>query len=249
MRASQLTENDKPDAFDILASQYKWVTAAELKSAIKLLSNMPTTDIKDWELDIREILTDKMLRDLSGAVGDKSIIMIDGYSSSSDAKENGEFEFYVFNQHDSIGTQPGMFPNATTSYFSYTNVLQILKLALSNIKKQSLPSLRADMGVPATQTQAAPAPAESANKLKNTRTYKKIQKEVLAQFVDEVIDIFPSVNGTEPTMELSVDPEYVFANALTDALFYAWTMHVSFPAIHPGCVYDYLRDGDKTMLV
>lgn len=249
MRASQLTEQEKPDAFDILNSQFKWVTATVLKSAIKMLSKKPTTNVEDWELDIHQILSHYILRDFSGHAGANQILLLDIWSSSSDNKEPGEFEFYVFNADDNIGKSSGHYPGATSSYFRVADVLNIMKVALAHINKQSLQSLRADIGGHVDQSQDGRPTEEPANKLKNTRIYKKLQKVVYEQFRDDVVDVLIGVNDVDLTMEPSNDPEFVFANGVTDALFYAWSIHVNIEGIRPGCVYDYMLSGSKDLLV
>jgi len=92
------------------------------------------------------------------------------------------------------------------------------------------------------------AVAAPTNKALNGRKYKSIRKAVVAAFDEQVVSMLGEVAGKELSLDVATEEGCVFADNVTDAMFYAWSCNFKHEAVSEGCIYDYLASGDKNLL-
>lgn len=118
-------------------------------------------------------------------------------------------------------------------YLPADSALTFLTTALTHLDQQ----------VPApavTEVDISPALA--------TPEYAAIRKKVVADFDNQVVSMLGDVAGQPLALAAANQGGVVFADKLTDAMFFAWSCNYKHAAILEECVYDYLQSGDVALL-
>lgn len=120
-------------------------------------------------------------------------------------------------------------------YLPAEQALSFLKNVLANINKQ----------VPEFSHNLEPI---QTNKNMNDRKYKSIYEKVVSDFNEQVVSLLEKVDGNNLSLNEAISKGDVFADKMTDAMFFAWSCNYKHDEVAEGCIYDYLASGDKCLL-
>jgi hypothetical protein len=214
------------NAINDLIATNSFVTAALLAKAIEVvksaLSAPADTEDRQEILDrVYEHIDQMLVRDFSGevTVDTDDLILI-----CKNAFEPYDMAVELYSQNGDV----------CFYYLDAEAALRFLSAALANIGKQVA-------NPHANQT----APIKKAL---TTRKYKTIYKAVIDTFNSQVVDMLGQVADKDLSLEAATQDGDVFADKVTDALFFAWAYNHEHPAIAKGCVYDYIASGDGALL-
>lgn len=216
------------NAIDQMIKQHIFATAKDLKAAIALVKKA----VKAKDSSAAQELLDKahseldcmLVRDFSG----------EATSNPMDVVEIVKNAFVYDDFAVEVTHTDGI---SEFIYLPAASALVLLQSALANIDQQVVGGILPSAGRP------GPAAKHDDN------TYQRIAEEVLFQFDGDVVTMLPNPQtGDDLDTTLATNGKNVFADTLTDALFFAWCCRASFPEINQGRVYDYLMTGAEDLL-
>jgi hypothetical protein len=221
---------NKMNALDTILKNSEFAKADAIKAAIVLVEKACKEKNKKEQQNLLDqahgLLDLSLVRDFSGLAthsGDNVVeIVKNAFVLDSFAVEvndaTGEYDPYFY-------------------YMPAKDALTFLKCVLANMDKQV-----------ANLTIGQDKPVPNTNKAKNTRKYKAIHKSVVAVFDEQVVSMLGNVAGNDLSLDAATDEGCVFADKVTDAMFYAWSYNYKNQEVAEGCLYDYLATGDKQLL-
>jgi hypothetical protein len=214
------------NAVDKMIKTHIFATAKDLKAAIALVKKA----VKAKDSSAEQELLDKahseldcmLVRDFSGEATSNPMDVVEIVKNA-----------YVYDDFAVEVTHTDGISEFI--YLPAASALVFLKSALANLGQQNAGDL--------------PQPVETPGAAKQDDTYQRIAQEVLFQFDGDVVTMLSNPQpGGDLDTTLATNGKNIFADAMTEALLFAWCCRASFPEINQGCVYDYLMTGADDLL-
>ena len=217
---------ESSSALEDLMAMHEFIPAHLLADAIKIVklavSAPEGSAARQEHLDqVYPCIDNMLLRDFSGEV-------------TTDPNDLVLICRNAFELYDMAVEHYNQSGHASFYYLPAEKALKFLQTALINIDKQ-VANLKTNEN------------AADQNDL-NTRKYKSIRKKVVEAFNSEVVEMLGDVAGHDFSLEAADSDGNVFADKITDAMFFAWSLNYKMAPIAKGCIYDYLASGDRILL-